>query len=216
MRPVHAGDGLEQRVLLERRVEVHHLLDWRVEAGEQHVAHHQDGQRVGVVLEPFDEPVLLVLAQMPASQPCLVVVAGRHDHGRLGSVQPVQRLLVGDRGVAARRDHLGLESVGGDELREVVDEVQADRLDAARGAGDRLLGGEALLDDGAFALGAFGEDAVEDLVDGLPDDLQLREPALVEDGHRRPVLDRLLDGVGVEVGAEGAACSGPSCRWGCR
>ena len=203
VRPVHAGDGLEQGVLLERRIEVHHLLDRRVEAGEQHVAHHQDGERVGVVLEPFDKPVLLVLAQVPARQPRLVVVARRHDHGRLGSVQPVQRLLVGDGGVAARCDHLGLESVGGDESREVVDKVQADRLDAARSAGDGLLGGEALLDDGAFVLGAVGEDAVEDLIDGLPDDLQLREPALVEDGHRRSVPDGLLDGVGVDVGAEG-------------
>ena len=56
----------------------------------------------------------------------------------------------------------------------------------------------------AFVLGAVGEDAVENLVDGLPDDLKLREPALVEDGYRRPVLHRLLDGVGVDVGAEGA------------
>ena len=102
MRAVHAGDGLEQRVLLERRVEIHDLLDRHVEAGEQHVAHDQDGQRVVPVLEPFDEPVLLFLAQMPARQPLLVVVARRHDDGRLGTVQPIQRLLAGDRGVAAR------------------------------------------------------------------------------------------------------------------
>ncbi|MCY4635210.1 MAG: hypothetical protein OXG04_12025, partial [Acidobacteria bacterium] len=91
MRAVHAGDGLEQRVLLERRVEIHDLLDRHVEAGEQHVAHDQDGQRVVPVLEPFDEPVLLFLAQMPARQPLLVVVARRHDDGRLGTVQPIQR-----------------------------------------------------------------------------------------------------------------------------
>ncbi|MCY4637483.1 MAG: hypothetical protein OXG04_23790 [Acidobacteria bacterium] len=42
------------------------LLDWHVEAGEQHVAHDQDGQRVVPVLKPFYEPVLLLLAQMPA------------------------------------------------------------------------------------------------------------------------------------------------------
>ena len=146
--------------------------------------------------------VLLVLAQVPARQPRLVVVARRHDEGRLGAVQPVQRLLVGDRGVPARRDHLGLEPVRRNEPREVVDEVEADRLDAARGAGDGLLGREPLLDGGAFVLGAVGEDAVEDLVEGLPDDLQLGEPALVEDRHRRPVPHRLLDGVGVDVGAE--------------
>ena len=58
-----------------------------------------------------------------------------------GAVQAIQRFLVGDRGVTARRDDLGLEAVRGDELREVVDEVEADRLDAARRGGDRLLGG---------------------------------------------------------------------------
>ena len=66
VRAVHAGDGLQQGVLLERRVEIHDLLDRRVEAGEQHVAHDQHGQRIVVVLEPFDDPVLLLLAQMPA------------------------------------------------------------------------------------------------------------------------------------------------------
>ena len=104
----------------------------------------------------------------------------------------------------ARCDDLGLESVGGDEAREVVDEVQADRLDAARGGGDRLFGGETLPDGGPLILAAIGEDAVEDLIEGLPDDLKLRQPALVEDRHRRAVLDRLLDGVGVDIGAEGA------------
>ena len=200
---VHAGDGLEQPVLPERRVEVHDLLHRRIEAGEQHVADHQDGQRIVAVPEASDEPVLLLPAQAPARQAFLVVVARRHDHGRLGSVQPVQRLLAGGRVVAARGDHLGLEAVGGDEPGEVVDEVQADRLDAARGAGDCLLGGVALPDCGPFLVGAVGEDAVEHLIDGLPDDPQLREPALVEDRHRRPVPDRLFDGVGVDVGTEG-------------
>ena len=45
---------------------------------------------------------------------------------------------------------------------------------------------------------------VEHLVDGLADDLEFRQPALVEDRDRRLVLDGLLDGVGVDVGAEGA------------
>ena len=154
------------------------------------------------ILKPLDGLVLLVLAQVPAGQPRLVVVARRHDEGRLGAVQPLQRLLEGDRGMAARRHHLGLEPVRGDELREVLDEVEADRLDAARGAGNRLLGRESLPDGGTLVRGAVGEDVVEDLVDGPPDDLKLGEPALVEDRHRRLVPDRLLDGVSVDVGAE--------------
>ena len=87
---------------------------------------------------------------------------------------------------------------------EVLDQVQTDRLDAARRAGDRLLGGEALLDGGPLVLGAVREDVLEHLVEGLPDDLQVGKPALVEDRDRRLVLDRLLDGVGVDVGTERA------------
>ena len=40
---VHAGDGLQQVVLPQPLVDVHHLLDRGVEAGEQHVAHDQEG-----------------------------------------------------------------------------------------------------------------------------------------------------------------------------
>ena len=81
---VHPGDGLEQRVLPERRVEIHDLLDRRVETGEQHVADDEDGQRVVRVLEALDQLVLLLLAQVPAGQALLVVVARGHDEGRLG------------------------------------------------------------------------------------------------------------------------------------
>ena len=121
--------------------------------------------------EALDQPVLLLLAQVPAGQAFLVVVARRHDQGRLGTIQAIQRLLVSDSGVTARRHHLGLEAVGGDELREVLDEVQADRLDATRRAGDRRLGGEPLFDRCPFVVGPVGEHVVEHLVDGLSDDL---------------------------------------------
>ena len=204
MRAVHPGDGLQQGVLLERGVKIHDLLDRRVESGQQHVAHHQHGQRVVAVLEPFDDPYPAPpCCRCQRAKPLLVVVARRHDERRLRPVQPVQRLLVADRGVAAGRHHLGLEAVRGDKLVEVFDEIQADRLDAAGSAGDFLLGGEPSLDDRPLVFAAVGEDAVEDLVDGLPDDLQIRQPALVKDRHRRLVPDRLLDGVGVDVGAEG-------------
>ena len=43
----------------------------------------------------------------------------------------------------------------------------------------RLPGGEPLLDRVPFVLRAVREDVIEHLVDGLPDDLQLRKPANV-------------------------------------
>ena len=52
--------------------------------------------------------------------------------------------------------------------------VQAKRRRA--GAGNRLPGGEPLLDRVPFVLRAVREDVIEHLVDGLPDDLQLRQP----------------------------------------
>src|SRR3984957_16043709 len=39
---IHARDGLEEVVLLQPLVDVHHLLDGRVEAGQQHVANDQE------------------------------------------------------------------------------------------------------------------------------------------------------------------------------
>ena len=40
---VHPRDGLEQVVLLQLLVDVHDLLDRRIEAGQQHVADDQEG-----------------------------------------------------------------------------------------------------------------------------------------------------------------------------
>ena len=43
-----------------------------------------------------------------------------------------------------------------------------------RRGGNHLFGGETLPDGSPFVLAAIGEDAVEDLIDGLSDDLKLR------------------------------------------
>ena len=80
---VHAGDGLQQPMLLQRLIEIHDLLDRRVETGQQHVAHDQDRERIAPVLEPVDHPLLFVPGQMPLREPLLVIVARRHDDGRL-------------------------------------------------------------------------------------------------------------------------------------
>ncbi len=41
--PVHAGDGLQEIVLAEAFIDIHDLLDGRIEAGQQHVADDQEG-----------------------------------------------------------------------------------------------------------------------------------------------------------------------------
>ncbi len=73
-----------------------------------------------------------------------------------------------------------------------------------------------LLDRLALLLGAVGEHAIEDGVEGVADDAQLGQAPLVEDGDGGAVGDGLLDGVGVDVRPERLAGStGPSCRSAC-
>lgn len=98
-------------MLLERGVEVHDLFHRGVEAGQEHVAYHQDAERVVLVLEALDVAVLVFFAQVVLGQPLLVVVGRRHDQHRLGAVEAVEGLLVDDGGVAADGDDLGLEAV---------------------------------------------------------------------------------------------------------
>ena len=47
---VHAGDGLEQLGLSDGTVEVHDALDGRVEAGEEHRLHDEEGKWVTAVV----------------------------------------------------------------------------------------------------------------------------------------------------------------------
>ena len=53
----------------------------------------------------------------------------------------------------------------------MINQVQANRLDAARRTGNRLLGGKPLFDSGPFVLGVVGKYTIEHLIDGLSDDL---------------------------------------------
>ena len=49
--PVHARDGLEEVVLFQPLVDIHHLLNGRIKAGQQHVADDEEGDAsVGLVV----------------------------------------------------------------------------------------------------------------------------------------------------------------------
>jgi hypothetical protein len=78
---------------LERRVEVHHLLDGRVEAGEEHVADNEDLERVVLLQEALDQ--LLALARAPART--AQVLGSLFDPEMItahcGAVEPVERSL---------------------------------------------------------------------------------------------------------------------------
>jgi hypothetical protein len=89
--PVDSCDGLQQIVVFHLLVDVHHLLDGRIEAGQEHVAHDQEGNasvdllRVVVVkpsLEVFDDINLLPLLPGLSDDRPLVGSLGRHHHRR--------------------------------------------------------------------------------------------------------------------------------------
>jgi hypothetical protein len=85
-------------------------------------------------------------------------------------------------------DDLRLEAVRRDVFRVVLEEVDADRLDSRGRSRDRVLGRVLLLDGLALLVGAVGEDAVEELVEGVAEHAELGQAALVEDRapSRRP------------------------------
>jgi hypothetical protein len=80
---------------LERRVEVHDLLDGRVEAGEEHVAHDQDRERVARLAGTARCSSFRCSSEVWCRESRVVVlVRARDDDGRLRGVELVERLLV--------------------------------------------------------------------------------------------------------------------------
>jgi hypothetical protein len=77
---VHAGDGLHQAVALHRLVGIHGVQAGRVEAGQPHVAHDHDAERVFRVLEPVRQLAALVLAADVRLPVGAVVGAAGHHH----------------------------------------------------------------------------------------------------------------------------------------
>ena len=80
-RAVHPRDGLQQGVLLQRRVQVHDLLDRRIEPGQQHVAHHKDRQRIAGLQESLDDVLALLLAGVVLDQRIVILVRPGNDDG---------------------------------------------------------------------------------------------------------------------------------------
>jgi len=100
---VGAGDGLEQGVPTQRLVQVHDLLDGGVEPGEQLRRHHQERQRVVLVVEPLLDPGLLVPGERVRHVLLRLVRAGPHQHDDLRALM-VPEPMDTDRGPAAGED----------------------------------------------------------------------------------------------------------------
>ena len=115
----------------------------------------------------------------------------------------VEVLGVAGRRQSARRYHLALKAVGLDLGFEVVGDIQRYHLDALLCPGDGFAVGKSLLDLLLLRFRFLAEERVEQLVQRARAlDSQIRQPGLIEDLHRRAVLHRLADSVGVDQRAE--------------
>ena len=80
---VHAGDGLHEVVALHRLIDIHRVAARGVEAGQPHVAHDHEAQRVGRVLEAFFDALLLALGgDVGLERGVVGGAAGHHDLDR--------------------------------------------------------------------------------------------------------------------------------------
>ena len=231
--PVGAGDGLQQAVLLERAIQVHHRFVRRVEPSQQLVADDEDAQRVGAVEEAGHHALLaLAILGQPdqigtdASHPRIfarlgvLLAAGVHARtaafglglGVLGSNalgdqglrdDAIQGPLVQDHGLTVDGDQLRLEAVRLAVRLEMRPGVQGNQLDATWMFGQFCDGDATLLDGVDGRWRLIGEPLVELDVQLGWIDLPLGLAPGVADRHGGPVTHGVVDAVAVEVAFAG-------------
>ena len=83
VRPVHAGDSLQQRVIAHRLVQIHRVEDRRIETGEQFFRDDQNFRPLAGLREILANLFLLLPFQMPLFQVGRVVVVSGEDNLRI-------------------------------------------------------------------------------------------------------------------------------------
>ena len=213
---IDTRDGLHQAVALHRLVHIHGVHAGRVEAGQPHVAHDDQFQRVLGVLGPLGDALASRLGPLADVRLPLQRIGGRAGHDDLDRARIVVVAVprgpqFGD-GVIERHadtaahadDHaLAVERLGA--RLEMLDQILGDQRDAFVRADQRL-------DAGPFALQALllALRLVLSQVRDLAVDLRLlvlvefdpRQPAFVIDRHGGAILDGAADVVNVDVVAE--------------
>ena len=221
---VDAGDGLQQFGLFHAPVQVQHLLDGRVEAGEQHRLDDEERGRFGRVLEVADR--LLLVVQVGPGLPRLgVVLRWRDDRDKVRAGLGTWSMTSGgsffgfladefvagfeeggavaDGGGSAVRGDLGLETVGQDGLDVVPEHVLRLGGDQFLGLHHVALGRVPLLDLLHLRWRVVGEHVLEDLVHVPPVAHRALDGAPgVVDRHDRLVPFGVGEPVDVDVGAE--------------
>src|SRR5680860_413767 len=196
---VGAADGLQQRVVAERFVQIHRLKDGRVEAGEELRSDDQHLERIGGVAEAVEE--LLLSVALAAEGGVLVLPAvDRHDHvGDLRRQILVERPLVEQATLAVEGDHLRSEATQRDLLLEVPGNVSADLLDALRGLHQHRHLGGGRRQHSLIEIAELAGEFLEGLVDGFLVDVHIEEARLEVQRHGGAVADGLLEAVAAQV-----------------
>ena len=212
--PVDAGDRLHQPVAPHGLVDIEGVQARCVEAGEPHIAHQHDAERIARIAEALRQrlparlvaDVLLPLRRIGGSarhhhfEAPLVVVpvvpVGAQEHERAIEVNADAPAHADDHRLAVHGLQAGLE---------MRDDVARDQRQALlrpdHGLQLRPLGLELLLPRDLLAFRRLLEAGV-DLRPLCLVQRELGETALVVDRHRRPVFDRALDVVDADVVAE--------------
>ncbi len=216
--PVDPGDGLHQVVATHGLVDIHRVQTGRIEAGQPHVAHDDQLERVGRVLVAPLQALLDLFGVDVRLEHRLVRGRAGHDDfdGAFVGVGVVPFRPQGDESVvemdanlAAHADDHGLTVQGGKAVFEVFDDVGGHLLNPGRCANEFFQRGPAaqLAGLAGVVLIVLGQlvDVIIKPGGVLLREFELRQARLVIDGHRGAVLDRLLDVVDVDVVAEHGA-----------
>ena len=201
---VHAGDGLQQGVIGEFAIEIHHLADRGIKAGEEHVCHDQQRERVLAhrFQEVFDRG-FVIGGIGPFSVNIFIIVLSRDDHGGFRCAWDlIQFLLVKHSRSSAARHQDPLEAVGQDCAAEVIHQIEPHPFQALGCLKNGPFGAVCALDLCLLLWRFIGEIAIEEGIEGITGDLGFGFAAFVEDLHGGAIDHGLLDGVGVDVGAE--------------
>ena len=198
---------------LHRLVDVERVHAGRIEAGQPHVTHDHQLERIVVVLHALGQRAALLLGRMVLRQHRTIAAGRRHhhlDHALAQIVIVPFRLQLHDLGIqfgsnAPRHaHHHALARKHFLARLEMRHDVAGDILDALFAADHRFH-------LGPLGLGflRFGQFVLIQLFVQLGDQLlafvaqaHLRQTALVIDAHRRAIFHRLRDVVDVHVVAE--------------
>ena len=236
---VGPGDGLHQRVVAHRLVQIDGRAARRIEAGQPHGAHEYQPQRIGSVLELLIQPRLRLVhplaVRLDVQAKLLhlldLVLSRRDDHRHVGGGQHLQALLQGrllrPREVVACQLRLHPGRLGLPVLaylvmhpergglvdghdhglaheatpQEVTDDVLRHRLQPVVAGDQVVLLSQDLLELLLLVDVEFSpvNQIVDVVVEVWVDQLKLRRAVFVEQRHRGPVLDRLLEVIDGDV-----------------